>query len=134
MQNDFGTEGGMFDRAGIDISGIQRAVSPTSNVLDLARKAGIKVVYLKMAYRPIYRTSERLTHSIERTTYGSVLARVSQRPMERPVASSSGRLGTRKSYRSSSRTTEISWSKRRALAVSTRQTCMSDLVLSTSNI
>ena len=52
MQNDFGTEGGMFDHAGIDISGIQRAVYPTSNVLDLARKAGIKVVYLKMAYRP----------------------------------------------------------------------------------
>jgi ureidoacrylate peracid hydrolase len=52
MQNDFGTKGGMFERAGIDISGIQRAVYPTSNVLDLARKAGIKIEYLKMAYRP----------------------------------------------------------------------------------
>lgn len=52
MQNDFGTKGGMFDRAGVDISGIQKAVEPTANVLDLARKAGIKVVYLKMAYRP----------------------------------------------------------------------------------
>ena len=50
MQNDFGTKGGMFDRAGVDISGIQKAVEPTANVLDLARKAGIKVVYLKMAY------------------------------------------------------------------------------------
>jgi hypothetical protein len=28
MQNDFGTKGGMFDRAGIDISVIQRAVGP----------------------------------------------------------------------------------------------------------
>jgi ureidoacrylate peracid hydrolase len=52
MQNDFGTKGGMFDRAGIEISGIQKAVEPTANVLDLARKTGIKVVYLKMAYRP----------------------------------------------------------------------------------
>ena len=52
MQNDFGTKGGMFDRAGIDISGIQKAVGPTANVLDLARSAGIKIVYLKMAYRP----------------------------------------------------------------------------------
>jgi ureidoacrylate peracid hydrolase len=52
MQNDFGTKGGMFDRAGIDISGIQRAVTPTARALDVARRAGIKVIYLKMAYRP----------------------------------------------------------------------------------
>ena len=31
MQNDFGTEGGMFHRAGIDISMIQRAVAPTGS-------------------------------------------------------------------------------------------------------
>ena len=51
MQNDFGARGGMFDRAGIDITGIQRAVAPTSHALDAARRAGIKVIYLKMAYR-----------------------------------------------------------------------------------
>jgi ureidoacrylate peracid hydrolase len=51
MQNDFGSKGGMLDRAGIDITGIQKAVAPTARVLDAARKAGIKVVYLKMAYR-----------------------------------------------------------------------------------
>jgi ureidoacrylate peracid hydrolase len=28
MQNDFGARGGMFDRAGIDIAPIQRAVEP----------------------------------------------------------------------------------------------------------
>jgi len=33
MQNDFGSKGGMFDRAGIDISGIQEAVAPTARVL-----------------------------------------------------------------------------------------------------
>jgi ureidoacrylate peracid hydrolase len=52
MQNDFGSKGGMFDRAGIDISGIQKAVGPTARVLASARKAGIKVIYLKMAFRP----------------------------------------------------------------------------------
>lgn len=52
MQNDFGTEGGMFHRAGIDISMIQRAVAPTASVLAAARAAGLKIVYLKMAYRP----------------------------------------------------------------------------------
>lgn len=52
MQNDFGSKGGMFERAGIDISGIQKAVAPTARVLDVARHAGIKVIYLKMAYRP----------------------------------------------------------------------------------
>src|SRR5713226_3447654 len=52
MQNDFGTKGGMFDRAGIDISMIQRAVAPTARVLAAGRKAGIKVIFLKMAYQP----------------------------------------------------------------------------------
>ena len=52
MQNDFGSKGGMFDRAGIDISGIQKAVSPTVKVLAAARKMGMKIVYLKMGYKP----------------------------------------------------------------------------------
>ena len=52
MQNDFGSKGGMFERSGIDISGIQKAVAPTARVLDAARKAGIKIFYLKMAYHP----------------------------------------------------------------------------------
>lgn len=52
MQNDFGTKGGMFDLAGIDISMIQKAVSPTAKVLTAARESGIKIIYLKMGYRP----------------------------------------------------------------------------------
>jgi ureidoacrylate peracid hydrolase len=52
MQNDFGTKGGMLDRAGLDISMIQRAVPPTARVIAAGRKAGIKIVYLKMAFRP----------------------------------------------------------------------------------
>lgn len=51
MQNDFGAKGGMFDRAGIDISGIQSAIEPTATVLTAARKAGIKIIYLKMGYQ-----------------------------------------------------------------------------------
>ena len=50
MQNDFGTKGGMFDRAGINISMIQKAIKPTVNVLAAARKAGMKIIYLKMGY------------------------------------------------------------------------------------
>ncbi|CAN5496684.1 pyrimidine utilization protein B [soil metagenome] len=52
MLNDFGSKGGMFDRAGIDISGIQKVIAPTATVLAAARRAGIKIVYLKMAFRP----------------------------------------------------------------------------------
>lgn len=51
MTNDFGSQGGMFDRAGIDIAPIQHVVAPTARVLAAARKAGIKVIYLSMAYR-----------------------------------------------------------------------------------
>jgi ureidoacrylate peracid hydrolase len=52
MQNDFGSKGGMFERAGIDISMIQRAVGPTAKVLEAGRQAGMPIVYLKMAFRP----------------------------------------------------------------------------------
>jgi ureidoacrylate peracid hydrolase len=52
MQNDFGSEGGMFHRAGLDVSGIKACVAPTDRVLSLARAAGIKIVYLKMGFRP----------------------------------------------------------------------------------
>jgi ureidoacrylate peracid hydrolase len=52
MQNDFGAEGAMFHRAGIDIGPIREAVPPTARVVAAARKAGIKVIYLKMEFRP----------------------------------------------------------------------------------
>jgi ureidoacrylate peracid hydrolase len=52
MQNDFGAEGGLFHRAGIDISMIRAAVAPTGRVLTLAREIGMKVIYLKMAFQP----------------------------------------------------------------------------------
>src|SRR5438552_3821982 len=51
MQNDFGAEGGLMHRAGIDIGPIQAAVEPTAQVLATARKAGIRVIYLKMELR-----------------------------------------------------------------------------------
>ena len=51
MQNDFGSKGGMLDLAGVDISGIRNAIAPIAKVLASARNAGIKIVYLKMAFR-----------------------------------------------------------------------------------
>jgi ureidoacrylate peracid hydrolase len=51
MQNDFGAEGGMFDRIGINLSMIQSAVGPTASVLDASRKAGLPIIYLKMGFR-----------------------------------------------------------------------------------
>jgi ureidoacrylate peracid hydrolase len=52
MQNDFGSEGGMFHRAGIDISPIQAVVRPIGRVLAAARQERLKVVYLKMGFQP----------------------------------------------------------------------------------
>ena len=51
-QNDFAARGGMFDRAGIDISGIAAAAQATRPVLAAARTAGIPVVYLNMQHAP----------------------------------------------------------------------------------
>src|SRR5712691_10335104 len=51
MENDFVATGGMFDRAGADISGAQKAIAPTARVLMSERTAGMKIIYLKMGYR-----------------------------------------------------------------------------------
>jgi len=50
MQNDFGAQGGMFDRAGIDIGGVAAATTATSRVLAAAREAAVPVVYVKMEH------------------------------------------------------------------------------------
>jgi ureidoacrylate peracid hydrolase len=50
MQNDFGSEGGMFHRAGLDISPIQRLVPTIASVLRAARRAGLPVVYTKQEH------------------------------------------------------------------------------------
>src|SRR5438309_7019476 len=52
MENDFVSKGGMFDRAGVDISGAQKVIAPTAKVLAAARAAGMKIIYLRMAYHP----------------------------------------------------------------------------------
>ncbi|HYI16244.1 MAG TPA: cysteine hydrolase [Thermomicrobiales bacterium] len=50
MQNDFGADGGMFQRAGIPIESIKAVVEPTAGVLAAARMAGIQIIYLKMEF------------------------------------------------------------------------------------
>jgi ureidoacrylate peracid hydrolase len=52
MQNDFASEGGLLANAGIDISPIKAVVPAISRVVDVARRAGSKVIYLKMEFRP----------------------------------------------------------------------------------
>jgi ureidoacrylate peracid hydrolase len=52
MQNDFGSKGGIFDRAGIDISMIQGVVGSTARVLTAARRGAVNIIYLKMGFQP----------------------------------------------------------------------------------
>lgn len=52
MQNDFGAKAGMFDRAGIDISGIRAVVPNVQTALTAARAASLPIIYLKMAFKP----------------------------------------------------------------------------------
>src|SRR5688572_29122941 len=44
MQNDFGSEGGLFARAGIDIVPIQAVVPAIANLLATAHRAGTRVI------------------------------------------------------------------------------------------
>ena len=52
MQNDFASEGGAFARAGLDIVQVQNIIAPIARVLAAARDTGMKVIYLRMAFRP----------------------------------------------------------------------------------
>jgi ureidoacrylate peracid hydrolase len=52
MQNDFGSEGGMFHRAGINIAPIQAIVPNIAKVIDAVRMAGLPVIYIKMQFEP----------------------------------------------------------------------------------
>jgi ureidoacrylate peracid hydrolase len=52
MQNDFGTDGGMFDRAGVPMDGIKALIAPIAEVLRQARAAAMTIVYLKMQFEP----------------------------------------------------------------------------------
>ncbi|WP_342216261.1 cysteine hydrolase family protein [Mesorhizobium sp. 113-1-2] len=52
MQNAFVSAGGMFDLAGIDISGATPAIEANRRLLGVARENGVPVVYLQMSYRP----------------------------------------------------------------------------------
>jgi ureidoacrylate peracid hydrolase len=50
MQNAFASRGGMFDLSGLDISGASQVITVLQEVLDEARAAGMKTVYLQMGY------------------------------------------------------------------------------------
>lgn len=52
MQNDFCSEGGMLDRAGVDVTRTRGMIEPTARTLACLRRAGIGVVYLKLGFRP----------------------------------------------------------------------------------
>ena len=52
MQNSYGSKGGMLDVAGRDISGVPPIIEVHHRLLDTARKAGIRIIYLQMTYKP----------------------------------------------------------------------------------
>ena len=52
MQNSFVAKGGMFDLAGFDITGSVPVIDVHRRLLAACRKAGVKVVYLMMAFKP----------------------------------------------------------------------------------
>ena len=57
MQNAFASKGGMFDLSGLDISGAHGVIAVLKGLLDVARQASMKVVYLQMGYDEALTTS-----------------------------------------------------------------------------
>ena len=57
MQNAFVSKGGMFDVFGWDISAARGVIDNNRKIIDAARKAGCRIVYLLMSYSPDYSDS-----------------------------------------------------------------------------
>ena len=54
MQNAYASPGGYLDLAGFDISGAARVIENTRGVLDVARRAGVQVIYFQNGWDPDY--------------------------------------------------------------------------------
>lgn len=54
MQNAYASPGGYVDQAGFDISGAAGTIGQIARVLDVARGAGVQVVYLQNGWDPDY--------------------------------------------------------------------------------
>ena len=54
VQNDFCAKGGYYDKTGADISGVQPAVERLVGFIDQARKAGVRVIFARNNYDPVY--------------------------------------------------------------------------------
>ena len=52
MQNAFVREGGMFDLAGWPTAGARAVIEPDRKIIEAARAAGVKVVFVKMSFKP----------------------------------------------------------------------------------
>src|ERR1700757_3527475 len=52
MQNAFASRDGMLDIARVDITDAPRVIRVVRSVIEAARKNGVAIVYLRMAYKP----------------------------------------------------------------------------------
>jgi ureidoacrylate peracid hydrolase len=50
MQHDFGSRGGMFDRAGLNVAPIESLIRPISQVLEAARNVGMFIIYTRQEH------------------------------------------------------------------------------------
>jgi len=54
VQNDFCAKGGYYDKTGADVSGSQPAVDRMVGFIDQARSAGVRVIFVRCDYDPVY--------------------------------------------------------------------------------
>lgn len=52
MQNAFVREGGMFDLAGLPTQKAREVIEPNQRIIGAARVAGVRVVFVKMSFKP----------------------------------------------------------------------------------
>jgi ureidoacrylate peracid hydrolase len=91
VQNDFCAKGGYYDKTGADISNAAKAVERLVRFIDAARAAGVRVIFARNHYDPVY-VSDTQRARLRRVgwdipycrqgTWGAEFYRVAPRPEE----------------------------------------------------
>ena len=85
MQNAFVREGGMFDLAGWPTAGARAVIDPDRRIIEAARAAGVKVVFVRMSFNPGFTNAGGPESPSYHKEIGMVLLRKHPELMEKAV-------------------------------------------------
>jgi ureidoacrylate peracid hydrolase len=66
VQNDFVADGGFFDQIGADVRTVQKAIPRLARLIEQARSAGVRVIFVQAIYDPQYLSAPMRERNLRR--------------------------------------------------------------------